>query len=106
MKKILKILFIITLIISVTGLSVLMYFFITTKDSKLDTNKLTLSSSSVTFYDAGRKEISDISLDTEKSTVKLRELPDYVKNAFISTEDKHFYDHNGIDYKRNKGIPS
>lgn len=25
-------------------------------------------------------------------------IPDLVKNAFISAEDKHFYKHSGIDY--------
>jgi membrane peptidoglycan carboxypeptidase len=100
MKKILKILFIFVLIISLSALSILTYFYIITKDARLDTNKLTISESSVTFYDKNNNEISDISLDTDKSNAKVNELPDYIKFAFISTEDRHFYSHNGIDYKR------
>lgn len=31
---------------------------------------------------------------------RLSELPDYVKDSFIAIEDKQFYNHNGLNYKR------
>jgi penicillin-binding protein 1A len=32
-------------------------------------------------------------------TLKLWQLPDQVKNAFIAIEDRRFYEHDGVDYK-------
>jgi 1A family penicillin-binding protein len=31
--------------------------------------------------------------------VELREVPPYVQQAFIATEDRRFYDHNGLDWR-------
>jgi penicillin-binding protein 1A len=31
--------------------------------------------------------------------VELREVPSYVQQAFIATEDRRFYDHNGLDWR-------
>jgi|CXWL01.1.fsa_nt_gi penicillin-binding protein 1A len=31
--------------------------------------------------------------------VPIAQIPDYVKNAFIATEDQHFFEHSGIDYR-------
>src|SRR3989442_6377732 len=40
-------------------------------------------------------------LGAERRTVlPLGEIPEAVRQAFIATEDKRFYDHNGIDYWR------
>lgn len=32
--------------------------------------------------------------------IKLNDIPDFTKQAFISIEDKNFYNHNGLNYKR------
>ena len=37
------------------------------------------------------------------STIKLKDLPQNVINAFISMEDKKFYSHSGIDFHRMVG---
>src|SRR5438094_6915590 len=31
--------------------------------------------------------------------VELRDVPSYVQQAFIATEDRRFYDHNGLDWR-------
>src|SRR5437764_10617893 len=31
--------------------------------------------------------------------IELREVPSYVQQAFIATEDRRFYDHNGLDWR-------
>src|SRR5215475_14020139 len=30
--------------------------------------------------------------------VPIAQIPDYVKNAFVSAEDAHFFEHSGLDY--------
>ena len=30
--------------------------------------------------------------------VPIQQIPDYVRNAFVATEDQHFFEHSGIDY--------
>ncbi len=50
-------------------------------------------------YDMYGNQIYEIG--TEKTTyVKIDDIPDQVKNAFIATEDVRFYEHNGIDLIR------
>ena len=36
----------------------------------------------------------------EHAVVSLKELPKYVPQAFVAVEDKRFYEHSGIDYRR------
>ena len=36
----------------------------------------------------------------EHAVVPLKELPKYVPQAFVAVEDKRFYEHSGIDYRR------
>ena len=35
-----------------------------------------------------------------RETAQSKEIPSFVKNAFVSVEDKRFYEHSGIDLKR------
>jgi penicillin-binding protein 1A len=51
---------------------------------------------SVTIYDAQQRLIGRRGIDAGLP-VKLEELPDYVGNAVIATEDRRFYDHFGLD---------
>src|SRR5690606_31565772 len=37
--------------------------------------------------------------ETRRYPVKIEEVPDQVKQAFIAIEDARFYDHHGIDYR-------
>lgn len=37
--------------------------------------------------------------ETRRYPVKIEEVPDQVKHAFIAIEDARFYDHHGIDYR-------
>ena len=35
-----------------------------------------------------------------RTVIPLQEMPPYLREAFIAVEDKHFYQHHGIDYSR------
>ncbi|MBD5131714.1 MAG: penicillin-binding protein [Clostridiales bacterium] len=66
----------------------------------LDLDKLTSYSRTVTVLDCDGKPIDGALFDNDKLYVKYDELNDYTVNAFIAIEDKRFYDHSGVDYKR------
>src|SRR3954454_1949941 len=50
-------------------------------------------------YAADGRLITDLGLE-RRTVVPLAEMSPYVKAAFITTEDKRFYEHHGIDWYR------
>ncbi len=94
-KKILLIIsiFIILIFVSIGGIIAYLY-----NKYDLDVDKLTKVNNGIRVYSSTG---TDSTLyNTNRSIVELNELPDYVKQAFIDTEDKRFYSHNGYDVKR------
>lgn len=98
-KKIIKIVgfsALITLVI-VVSLSFLSFYLIT-KNTQLDTEKLALTSSGISILDTNDREINETRVITKASSIKPHTL-----NAFIAKEDKRFYKHNGVDLIRIAG---
>lgn len=56
-------------------------------------------STPTTVYDRKGRVIDVISRE-KRETAKFREVPQNVKNAFLAIEDKQFYSHHGIHFKR------
>lgn len=52
---------------------------------------------STKIFDRNEKLIYEIYTDTKRTPIKLTELPEYMKEATISIEDKNFYKHKGVD---------
>src|SRR3954465_14162396 len=50
-------------------------------------------------YAADGRLITDLGLE-RRTVVPLAEMSPYVKAAFVTTEDKRFYEHHGIDWYR------
>lgn len=69
-------------------------------DQKLDTALLTSYTDTVTILDADGKPLDDSIFIGNKVAVKIEDLPKHTADAFIAIEDKRFYSHSGIDYKR------
>ncbi len=66
----------------------------------LDTAQLTISERTSFLYDKDGVLITSIA-DTEyRDWVDIEDIPDMLKNAFISVEDVRFYKHSGVDFKR------
>lgn len=97
MNKKHKVLLILTLSFFAIILICFCSYLIVTKDYYLEESKLVNQEKSIVFYDDNNKLISEQSLGRE--LVNYNQIPKHVKNAFISTEDKRFYKHNGIDLK-------
>lgn len=68
---------------------------IVTADATLDRDKITQVNGSITILDINGKEISQ-----NQDHVDLKDVCDDLKNAFVAVEDKRFYSHNGLDYRR------
>ncbi|HAJ78017.1 MAG TPA: hypothetical protein DCO89_03020, partial [Clostridiales bacterium] len=67
-------------------------------DVRFDKAMLEAQNTNIDIYDIDNNKINDIS--GKKALVRLDELPSFVPQSFISIEDKDFYKHNGLNYKR------
>ncbi len=64
----------------------------------IDSVSILPSSYSSTVYDANNKQIAKlVTSGSNRIKVDLDSVPEYLRWAFIDTEDARFYEHNGID---------
>ncbi len=100
MTKFLKVTLIIFLSLAVVASALLMTYLIITKDAKLDENKLIRPNQSIIICDEEGNEIVSASTANKHKSVEIENLSDDTLNAFIASEDRTFYSHNGLNYKR------
>lgn len=100
MAKFLKISLVILLCITAVVAAAFAAFFIITKDAKLDESKLINPDQSIIIVDDDGNVVVNASLSSKNKSVKLENLHDYTIDAFIASEDRTFYSHNGLNYKR------
>ena len=53
-----------------------------------------------TIVDSSGNIIEKLGAERNKNNVKLSQVPDNLKNAYIDIEDERFYKHKGVDIKR------
>ena len=100
MKKIYKAIIVaFALLVLIPLIFFMILFGINLSTVHLDTSMLNSYNSKITLYDRDSTPIIQTS-PTGQNTVNLNELPQYVIDAFIATEDKRFYEHNGINIGR------
>ena len=51
-----------------------------------------------TIYDKNNKVVDTLSVEA-REVVKLEDVSPYIKDAFLSIEDKQFYSHHGLNFK-------
>lgn len=66
----------------------------------LDVSQLTKSDRTSYLYDRNGNEITTLASMEYRDWATKDEIPDMLKNAFISVEDVRFYKHQGVDFKR------
>ena len=102
MKKVLKFSVISVLILVLIGLIFVsgLFLYISTAKSNVEFDKsmLLAQNTSIDIYDIDNNKINEKT--GKKALVKFEELPCYVPQAFVSIEDKDFYRHHGLNYKR------
>ena len=95
--KLFKILFFLLFAFLLIGVG---YYIAVTKDTRLDDKKLILNEKSIVLYDKNLNVVKNTASFSPKQTVLISEIPTWTKKAFVDTEDKRFFKHNGFDYKR------
>lgn len=68
--------------------------------TELDAEKITSASQTLFVYDGEDTAIAGVHGSEDRTNVSLRDVPLYVRNAFIAVEDVRFYSHNGVDVRR------
>lgn len=97
MKKFFKVTLVVFLLFICAISVVLGVIFLTPPKIEFNEKRLIKSSDFTSFYD-GRNE--RISLSAEPVIYDVKTFSDTVKKAFVAIEDKNFYFHKGLDYKR------
>ncbi len=106
-KKISKVLFriiMVSFVFLIIALSCIFAYFYVKINSQygnlqFDKEKLITATSYVQITDSNDKKIGNVSMNG-RLTIEFNQIPANVINAFIAIEDKNFYKHNGLDYKR------
>lgn len=102
MKKFARISISVLIVLAIAALIFVGGIFVYINTAKSDVNfdkaMLEAQNTSIDIYDVENNKINDLS--GKKALVRIDELPSYVPQSFISIEDKDFYKHNGLNYKR------
>lgn len=69
------------------------------KNAQLDEEVLTSTSLNISLYDSDNKPIKEEN-EISHAFASIEVVPQHTKDAFISIEDKNFYQHHGVNYKR------
>ncbi len=96
---------VITLCIVATALTVYVIKFMENSESvDIDLYNLDVMTTSFIYAEdpetGEQVEIHRMSQDANRILVSLDDIPQHVRDAFISTEDERFYEHEGVDFKR------
>lgn len=100
MKKSRKILLIVLSVVFALFAASGAYYLIVTRDVSLDESKLSLSEDKIELFDGNDVPVKSAAIPSSRETFRLEELDEKVKFAFVDTEDKRFYKHDGFDYRR------
>ena len=98
----LKLLLVAVLIVGVAGVGLVYGVFKVYIDTTpvFDVAQLTKSDRTSYLYDINGNEIMPVSSIEYRDWVDLDDIPEMLRNAFISVEDVRFYKHSGVDFKR------
>ncbi|MCH9276053.1 penicillin-binding protein [Bifidobacterium amazonense] len=78
------------------GVGVFAYFYVTTEIPQAD--KIALASKTTVYYSDGTTQIGSFA-EQNREIIECNDLPDYVGNAIVASEDRTFYTNRGIDLR-------
>ena len=100
--KILIILFLLCCVIG-AGIIAAMFFGLFGDDFQITKEELVIGTSNSVVLDKNGNEIANLSKEQQRKIITLDQMADYLPKAYVAIEDKRFYDHNGVDWKRTAG---
>ena len=98
-----NLLLIIALIVAVTGIIIGMIYGGWGDDFAITKEELVIGSSNSIILDKDGNKLAELRGDENRKIIRLSDMPDNLKNAYIAIEDERFKKHNGIDFKRTGG---
>ena len=93
-----RILIIVLAILAVMVIGVGCGFLTATLNTKADLADIRPPASSQ-IYDINGNEIANVHADENRVPVKMNQIPENLKNAFVAVEDVRFYEHSGVDFR-------
>ena len=93
----------VALIVTIAGIICGMIYGGWGDDFAITKEELVIGSSNSIILDKDGNKLAELSGDDNRKIIKLEQVPENLKNAYISIEDERFYKHNGIDFKRTGG---
>ena len=86
-------------VLALAGTFVYAYYSVPSIDPDASSIYSNIDLSSI-IYDAKGEEIDKLYYTEDREIVSIKDIPENTKNAFIAIEDKTFYTHHGLNYKR------
>ena len=86
-------------VVTIVGSFIYAYNSVPSIDPDASTIYTNIDLSSI-IYDSKGKEIDKLYYTEDRVVVPIKAIPEVTKNAFIAIEDKTFYKHHGLNYKR------
>ena len=80
-----------------------MFFGVFGDDFEITKEELVIGSANSVVLDRNGAEIANLSKEQQRKIISLDEMADYLPKAYVAIEDKRFYDHDGVDWKRTLG---
>ena len=100
-----KLIIILILLLCVIGAGIVaaMFFGVFGDDFEITKEELVIGSANSVVWDRNGAEIANLSKEQQRKIISLDEMADYLPKAYVAIEDKRFYDHDGVDWKRTLG---
>lgn len=67
---------------------------------KISEEELVIGSSNSRVIDSEGNQLAELIGDENRKIIKLDQIPENLKNAYVAIEDERFYMHSGVDFKR------
>ena len=93
-----RILLIVAVVLTVMIVGVGCGFLTATLNTKQDLEDVRPAASSQ-IYDINGNELANVHAEQNRVPVKISQVPEHLKDAFIAVEDVRFYEHSGVDPK-------
>ena len=98
-----NLLLIIALTVAGTGIIIGMIYGGWGDDFAITKEELVIGSSNSIILDKDGNKLAELRGDENRKIIRLSEMPENLKNAYIAIEDERFKKHHGIDFKRTGG---